>query len=253
VKTIKTVVANVAYDWRSCRLADYDILVELQVVSLPNCQLKYLASYVAYVYVEDSNGHGDGTLAPPVNLIIGPSNSFVAEPVLMQDPTTSDIILKFTPEKIGRTWVLATPLASLVATPPRSYLKAGVGAVGASSCFISGASITASDQVISLTNCKLDPTVIYAAYVYIEDPRGNTDGMMSRMVAVKVKSSNNFVYSPIVVGTPTLDGLDVEFTARSGLELGHGCRRSAGDERQGHSTAQILARCRWLQKAERTD
>ncbi|CAK9089626.1 unnamed protein product [Durusdinium trenchii] len=201
------------FDRTNCLVNGLSVPASLQVISMPNCPLVYLSSYVVYIYIEDHKAHFDGTLSTPLNVTVGASNGFTVEPALLSVPTTDQIDFRFTPKKRGRAWVVVTPSASLVEPPSRPRMVANVGAVGQITCRVSGATIEATQQSYSLTGCQLDPGQIYALYVYVEDHRYNTDGTLSRTVFVKVIRSNNFAVSPVLVTLPTLDGATVRFQA----------------------------------------
>ncbi|CAJ1433692.1 unnamed protein product [Effrenium voratum] len=200
-----------AFDRTNCMVEGMYVPAALQIITMPNCPLLYLSSYVAYIYIEDENSHFDGTLSTPFAIEVGVSNGFEVEPALLSQPTTDSIDFRFTPKKPGRVWVVVTPSASLVEPPTRSRMVANFGAVGALSCRITAGLIEATVQTYSLTGCQLDPGQIYALYVYVEDRRFHTDGTLSRTVFVKVIRSNNFAVSPVLLTLPTLDGFDVRF------------------------------------------
>eukprot|EP00931_Biecheleriopsis_adriatica_P049660 TRINITY_DN28729_c0_g1_i1.p1 TRINITY_DN28729_c0_g1~~TRINITY_DN28729_c0_g1_i1.p1 ORF type:complete len:8011 (-),score=1403.57 TRINITY_DN28729_c0_g1_i1:177-21446(-) len=205
--------AEFAFDKANCMADGIEISAVFEVHSLPDCPLAYLRQYEVYVYIEDANENRDGVLSAPMHLQVLSSNTFKAEPVLTALPTTDDVGVRFTTNKRGRAWIVLQPLASLVEAPSRAFMKAVVGAVGGPRCRVQGDVIEPVEQVYQLTDCELDPGQIYALYVYVEDHRDNVDGLLSRLVTVKVRRSNNFLQSPIQIGTPTLDGLTIEFTA----------------------------------------
>lgn len=205
----------------SCAVTAQLISAEVQRVSLRSCPLTYLGSYAAFVYVEGLVGHLDGRLSNPTRILVGPSNAFVKEPVLLPGSDTDRVGLLFTPSKAGMAWMLLRDLALMRHEPTRAEMRDLFGAYGAATCQ-SVRRIEPKPQAFNLTGCALSSDLIYGLYVYIEDFRSNLDGEISRPVPVKVRKTNTFLRSPILLGAATTDGLLVEYAAAqpSGMAWG---------------------------------
>ncbi|CAE8581628.1 unnamed protein product [Polarella glacialis] len=117
---------------------------------------------------------------------------------------------------IGRAWA-QIQIGKNALTTTQALVKAGTHAMGSASCRQSDVNIGANMLYWSLYSCNLVPGVDYELVVYVEDTNAQGDGIIGRAVlVVPVVVSNYFTELPIVVGTPSTDGVELSYTAAMG-------------------------------------
>jgi hypothetical protein len=190
-----------------CQRINADIDQGPQLIHLKDCALTQNVLYMAMVYVEDSNGLNDGTLAllsvrvrarPPA------SNGFAFEPVLSASTDGNLVQLRFQAQAPGTYWAFIVPssgvedvLGNLLQEEGRPMFNAILG------CWLSGIQMTTEPVLAQLTGCGLDLSsgVEYDAMVIIKgshlDEDGNSplgDGQLSS--PVRLLPASNFFAAP---------------------------------------------------------
>jgi hypothetical protein len=211
VRNLSSAVGGVGCMYQEVPITDLE-----QVWAFSDCAFKARTLYLAFVYVEDTDGDGDGTLSQPIVLSIPPSNYFIADPTMFSSPTSDSVVLNFAcSASQGKLWALIVHrhVASKVTV---ANVKSFPSAVGQTSCRKSNMLIDGTIQSLVLNDCDLalQGLASYAALVYVEDSNGANDGQLSAQIYIDVERSNAFDMTPQFLSTPSLAKLKVEFQCR---------------------------------------
>ncbi|CAE7671664.1 Fndc3a [Symbiodinium sp. CCMP2592] len=200
-----------------CLVADQAITAgAMETMSFTGCSLVMATTYKAFVYVEDGNGLGDGTLSGAVDVVLPASNVFQIMPYELRTPFPSSISYSFAPAYDGKVWAILT-LSTDSRTP--AEIKALHMASGGATCNVQGADVfqgmdfEIGNFTATPPGCVLTAGQSYKLHVYVEDDRGNNDGTVA-MVTANVAAAtvpNSFQESPKLVSALTGGGFDVTY------------------------------------------
>jgi hypothetical protein len=204
---IATVKASGTYALGSvtCMVLGDAMVVKQQDFSLSKCAISYASLYKAFIYIEDANGLGDGTLSEPVDVQVPGSNTFAADPAVFGTPTTASVAISFASALPGKAWV-AISTAAMATTMDSFGMKAGTAV-----CQVMNRDVPAGPETVSVSGCSLQRGVAYRAFVYLE--AGSLPGTLSKSVIVTVPTSNSFSITPAISSGPTQAGVGLSFTA----------------------------------------
>eukprot|EP00929_Paragymnodinium_shiwhaense_P071746 TRINITY_DN36441_c0_g3_i1.p1 TRINITY_DN36441_c0_g3~~TRINITY_DN36441_c0_g3_i1.p1 ORF type:complete len:6381 (-),score=1386.64 TRINITY_DN36441_c0_g3_i1:118-18219(-) len=189
-----------------------------ETVSVTGCDLMRGYEYQARVYV--ATGPQIGTLSDVIPFTVATSNSFASKAfIATQSRDGADIT--FTATVPGKYWavVVEDQHASSVTY---QLVKAGAMAINGA-CKTTGTIATTSAMNISMTGCdfKMNSIAVpHKAYVYIEDGNGNSDGLLSMPIDVKLPASNDFDMHPIELVTPDANSMTLGFSALTAGPVG---------------------------------
>ncbi|CAK0861897.1 unnamed protein product [Prorocentrum cordatum] len=190
----------------ACQLDSASIDSTEQALTLEGCGLEPGGLYTGVVYVEDSNGRNDGTLAT-VDVLVRPvfpaSNMFASGPVFAETPTSDLVRLRFRPARAGKYWafVLPSDSAALINTTSASDPDSIPDVVSSAGCLLTNVSMPADAVELDLVDCGLvdafgvSVVTSYSVLVYIEDYTGPETRELGSLSAVMplLPVSNTFL------------------------------------------------------------
>eukprot|EP00930_Biecheleria_cincta_P025161 TRINITY_DN17949_c0_g2_i3.p1 TRINITY_DN17949_c0_g2~~TRINITY_DN17949_c0_g2_i3.p1 ORF type:complete len:5308 (+),score=711.55 TRINITY_DN17949_c0_g2_i3:64-15987(+) len=201
----------------ACRVASQAIPAgaALQTMNIAGCALVMNTTAKAFVYIEDSNGLGDGRLSEAFDVVLPASNGFADGPWETRTPRSAAASLSFTPVGSGLVWAMIT---SDTSSKTVGEVKAMTGAVGGT-CGVSAVTVYANvEKTLDIYNCGLVPGQSYKAYVYIENALGNNDGTLAAAIVLRIASNtvpNSFGVSPRLTGSVTGNGFSLSYQLAS--------------------------------------
>ncbi|CAE7465498.1 MYOM3 [Symbiodinium sp. CCMP2592] len=200
------------------------------------CLLTVGNRYTVLAYISGIGAHLDGTVDSASSTATSASNAFSTFPTISGPPSGDGITVQLRTRSSGYLWLMITvgPVALTI-----DLIKAGVGAVGASTCRVLAATVDDSLQLWSklevsqheaadvplrswlqprqsfdLSACKLNSGPEYALHSYIEGTTSSgNDGSFAGTVTFQVTPSNIFVLYPSIISETTGLGFTFQMTA----------------------------------------
>ncbi|CAK0843461.1 unnamed protein product, partial [Prorocentrum cordatum] len=183
------------------------------------CNLDTLEPYSLYVYVEGPDGalgSDDGQLSSPVDVLVPPSNGFLAQPEVSAISADGLTLAYSSASDDGKAWVVVMNASDAALGSVDTLLDpTGVG-VGGSSCMLANESIARGETSLNLTGCAFRQGSDYVLLVYVEDAAGG-EGTLSAPVHFSVPASNSFETLPYLTSTPTQDGVSFSLVASAAI------------------------------------
>jgi hypothetical protein len=178
-----------------------------------NCFLEAYTRYTVLMYVSGIGGHDDGTLAGVADIARPTSNTFSSFPTIVGVPNGDGLIVQFRTRYPGIVWLVLTTGASKMTLDD---LKAGIGALGDSTCMRSQLYVEVEMVSVDLTGCSLESGPVYALNVYTEGlvTRSDGDGTFAGTLRFQVVPTNSFRAYPVIVGRVTGIGFTFSLSAR---------------------------------------
>ncbi|CAE7408572.1 amy, partial [Symbiodinium sp. CCMP2456] len=175
------------------------------------CLLTVGNRYTVLAYISGIGAHLDGTVDGASSTATSASNAFSTFPTISGPPSGDGITVQLRTRSSGYLWLMITvgPVALTI-----DLIKAGVGAVGASTCRVLAATRHSLRQSFDLSDCKLNSGPEYALHSYIEGTTSSgNDGSFAGTVTFQVTPSNIFVVYPSIISETTGLGFTFQMTA----------------------------------------